>query len=739
MTTIEPIRAAAEAHFVDDEARKLHTSDEEIADFLALLASKKPQDDNAERCYRWALDLDPNQAQALNGLGRIHLERREYDAARVCFRRAAIADPNPVFLVNGANAVTKLGDFAHALHLCNLAIDTDPEFLPAFIQKTAIQQLMGLDHEMLETIEAGLAIDPKCWELLFARYEVELAHGDIDNALRDYEHRPSRLELAEKLDELPEWQGENIDGKTILVCLEQGIGDQIQFARYLLAAKLGLAHVVLWTRPELARLFDPLVDQVITSNAEADPIHFDCWIGIGSLALHCRTDWDVPASGYLQADAESLDYFRRLMPADGSLRVGLCWAGNPEHAKDAERSLHFAQLAPLLDVPGVTFFSLQHGAAAVQNDGATTTKPKDLAFRTHDVLDAAGAIANLDLIITIDSAMLHLAGALNKPVWGLMRAAGDPRWGNAGIHTPLYPSATVWRQQDPGDWLGVIDRVKQALIDAAAAHVPDPPRETPAPPALLNTVICRYGRMAFHPNDHYIGRALRYYGEYSESEAKLLRAVLNPGDTVIEAGANIGGLTLALADIVGPGGEIIAFEPQHAYFQLLEWNAGERSNVIVRNEALGDDFDIIELAGIELDAVHAPGWQSTGAVRLVDQVPIDSFQVDPALIKIDVDGQEFEILQGAQATIERVRPILYVENDKPECYPNLVPWIAARGYRMYQHFAPLYNPRNYAQYHVNVFGKIVSAMLLCIPNERFMPDDFVRRFNLQRVRLRKEH
>jgi FkbM family methyltransferase len=723
-----------EAHFTLDEALP---NAKEISGFLSLLASKKSQDDNAARCYRWVLDLDPFDARALNGLGCIHLARREWEDAQDCFRRASLADPNPVFLVNGANAVTRMGDFGFALVLCDRALETDASFLPAHIQKAAILQLMGRDEAMLETIEAGLAVDPECWELRFARYEVRLTAGHIAAALEDYEYRPSRIELAEKLDELPEWRGENLDGKTLLVCLEQGLGDQIQFARYLRAACFAAGQVVLFTRPELARLFAPLVDRVISSNVEADPITFDYWVGIGSLARYCRYDETVPAEGYLGPETESLDYFRRLMPADGTLRVGLCWAGNPEHAKDAERSLTFSQLAPLLDVPGVTFFSLQHGVAASQNDG----RAKDLAFRTHDIQDTAGAIANLDLVITIDSAMLHLAGAMGKPVWGLMRTPGDPRWGNPGMETAIYPSAQLFRQREPGDWRTVIDWVHAPLLDAAYRHSEKAHGSTgePAPPPLLQNVMCRYGRMTFHPNDHYIGRALRYYGEYSESEAELLRAVLKPGDTVIEAGANIGGLTLAIADVVGPAGGVIAFEPQPHYFGLLKANTSTRSEtVIVREQALGSAITPIEIDAIELENVHAPGWQGTGGKIIVQQTTIDTLYVDPRLIKIDVDGQELEILEGAEDTIERARPFLYVENDKPERYPELVPWIARRGYRMYQHFAPLYNPANYAQNHVNVFGKIVSAMLLCVPKEIYMPEDFVRRFKLQRVRLRKE-
>jgi len=724
----------AQAHFALDNALP---NRKEIADFLSLLASKKPQDDNAERVYGWALDLDPYDARALNGLGRIHLLRSEWGKAAECFRRAAAADPNPVYLVNGANALTRAGEPGRSLDLCRQALELDPEFLPAFIQKTAIEQLMGFDKEARETIEAGLSIDPECPELRFARYEVELMHGDIENALRDYEYRPSRLELAEKLDELPEWQGEDLTGKTILVCLEQGLGDQIQHVRYLLSAQFEGANVVLFTHPELARLFAPLVPsgRVITSHDEADPIHFDYWIGLCSLRYRCE---EVGArTPYITAPAESIEYFRSVIPDNGRLRVGLCWAGNPRHARDRERSLAFVKLAPLLDIEGVDFYSLQAGEPATQaGDGLSR-----LTFRAHDLADTAAAIANLDLVITVDTALLHLAGAMGKRVWGMMRASGDPRWGVHGMDTPIYPSAQLFRQSIQGDWTGVIERIRLALIDAAklgALLSGLNPASVLAPPPRLLTASGRYGWIRFHRNDHYVGRSLRLYGEYSESEAELLRGVLAPADTVIEAGANIGALTVAIADAVGPEGAVYAFEPQRNYFGLLEWNTYRHKNVSAYHQALGADARSVEINDIELEHIHAPGWNGPGPPLTVGQRNIDSLDVDPALIKIDVDGQELEILEGADQTIRRTRPFLYVENDKPEAYPNLIPWIEAHGYRIYQHYAPLYNPSNFLGCQVNVFGKTVSAMLLCIPRERFMPEDFVRRFRLQRVRVRKE-
>jgi hypothetical protein len=135
--------------------------------------------------------------------------------------------------------------------------------------------------------------------------------------------------------------------------------------------------------------------------------------------------------------------------------------------------------------------------------------------------------------------------------------------------------------------------------------------------------------------------------------------------------------------------------------------------------ALGADNRTLTLRATEEHKTYAPGWPCDGAEFAVEQISIDSLGLGTChLIKVDVDGQELEILQGAEETIARCRPIIYVENDKPEEYPDLMPWLDRHGYRMYQHYAPLFNPHNFRSNPVNVFGGIVSAMILAVPTER---------------------
>jgi FkbM family methyltransferase len=287
------------------------------------------------------------------------------------------------------------------------------------------------------------------------------------------------------------------------------------------------------------------------------------------------------------------------------------------------------------------------------------------------------------------------------------------------------------RGSEPNNWADVVSKAAslleklRAVIDKELPHIE--PRDNP----VISYGDCRYGSMFWLRNDHYVGRALELYGEYSESEVELLRKVLQPGDIVIDAGANIGALTIPLSRIVGPTGKVYAFEPQLAYFDLLNgretylqlYNVatirGDLEAAEVHFKALGSRVDTITMRCVETDKIHAPGWESTGSEYQVSQITVDSLELKRCdLIKIDVDGQELNILKGAEETIGRCRPFLYVENDKPEQYPDLIPWIHSHDYRIYQHFAPLYNPDNFRANPVNVFGKLVSAMILCVPNER---------------------
>jgi len=235
---------------------------------------------------------------------------------------------------------------------------------------------------------------------------------------------------------------------------------------------------------------------------------------------------------------------------------------------------------------------------------------------------------------------------------------------------------------------------------------------------------CRYGPMLFNRHDRFVGRSLDRYGEYCESEAALLRSVLRPGDVAIEAGANIGAHTVAMAKALEGTGRVIAFEPQRLVFQLLCANLAlnELYNVEARSVGLGKAPGRVRLP------VALPGQEfNFGGVALAghdsgEAVPIETVDAmnlrSCRLIKADVEGMEQEVLQGAEATIRRCRPILYLENDRRDHSPALLRMVMGWGYRVWWDVPPLYNPNNVAGDPENIFPAVHSLNIFCIPEEQ---------------------
>lgn len=240
---------------------------------------------------------------------------------------------------------------------------------------------------------------------------------------------------------------------------------------------------------------------------------------------------------------------------------------------------------------------------------------------------------------------------------------------------------------------------------------------------------CRHGTMAYLHRDAYVGRALDLYGEYGERELKLLLQMLRPGDTVVEAGANLGALTIPLARHVGATGEVVAFEPQRALFHLLCANAALNALdwIDARNAAVGDRPGTVAVPRVDYGAVNNFGGVSldgAGTARLGkghDTVPlttVDDLELRSlALLKVDVEGMEGAVLDGAAETIRRCRPFLYIEADRRERNPDLIRRAFDLGYRLWWHCPRLFNPDNHEGRTENVFNTLLSTNLLGVPRE----------------------
>jgi hypothetical protein len=314
------------------------------------------------------------------------------------------------------------------------------------------------------------------WERGWAGYEARWHFREV--------HRRPRIFRQ------PRWRGENLHGERVLLHAEQGLGDTIQFCRYaaLVAARGGVP--ILQVQPAAERLMRSLAVACAglaqTAELGADPPEFDLECPLLSLPAVFRTSIDtVPWEGaYLGADAELAAEKYAQVPGSGvGLRVGLAWAGNPRYKADGARSMRLTTLLPLLRAVDSTWISLQKGEAAEQ----LAALPHDVCVwdgssRDKDLAETAALVAGLDLVITTDTSIAHLAGAMGKPVWILLPHLADWRWMQETETTPWYPSARLFRQRAPGDWPETLKRVSAALESHLAVHMH---RNTPNLDAML--------------------------------------------------------------------------------------------------------------------------------------------------------------------------------------------------------------------------------------------------------------
>jgi hypothetical protein len=316
--------------------------------------------------------------------------------------------------------------------------------------------------------------DHKHW---LTRAVLALRQRGLPEDWAGYEHRPSFMRQARPNDDLPRWQGQPVPSKKVLIFAEQGIGDQIYFAKALqclpagdftLAINSGVGQLIA-DQFQLPRVdFQPIYEEAIDVVAQ-----YDYFAPIGDLpqVFGYSPAKAVPGQAYLTAPADRVAHWQSLLAEFTGLKVGLCWAGNPDYKSDEYRSLRLAQLAPLVDVPNANYFSLQLGLPEREMLFAPGgLRVLNLATDLNDMSETAAVIAALDVLITVDTALAHLAGALGKPVWMLSRRIGDWRWGLDGEQCDWYPSMRIFRQEHQGCWAPVIEDVKQALLELTDLH-----------------------------------------------------------------------------------------------------------------------------------------------------------------------------------------------------------------------------------------------------------------------------
>jgi tetratricopeptide (TPR) repeat protein len=427
----------------------------------------------ADICGR-ILERQPDDDRAAMDLARAKAACGETDAAAGLCERVLARAPGHVPALNLKGTIAgRKGDVAQAMAAFALALDQDPRSAEAWTNKGALLHAQGRLDDALAAFDQALAINPKNADARFNRGQVRLMLGDFQKGWRDYEARfdkPSwRRRYPYRRPDL-RWQGEPLKDSRLVVFDEQGYGDTLQFVRYLPAVKQRCREVVLCTAPALIPLLNNSAgadDLVPKQSAAAVPGKGDRWVSLLSLPRIFDTDEaTIPGrTPYIFAEPDGIRHWHTRLPAEG-LRVGLVWAGNPGHANDRHRSIPLSQLEALLEMPGVTWCGLQKGAGVDQ----LKMLPKNRQFENYgeafaDFADTAAVIAQLDLVVTVDTAVAHLAGAMGRPAWVMLPSVPDWRWLRDREDSPWYPSLRLFRRGAGEAWAPVVDRIAEALND----------------------------------------------------------------------------------------------------------------------------------------------------------------------------------------------------------------------------------------------------------------------------------
>lgn len=500
----------------------------------AYLHSDRPTD--ALRWYRACLQHDPQRHTVRNNLG-VALRNSGHPTEAIAHYRYCLAhQPDAVdTYYNLANALSDQQHLNAAVHAYQQTVRLNPShangwnnLANALKDLNRIEEAIACYRRALELVPTHASAHHNLGYLL-------LLTGNLKQGFAEYEWRWRVKHFkAPRVCEEPLWNGSELQGKTILIHTEQGFGDTLQFIRYAALVKQKQGRIVLECRPPLVRLLKamPAVDQVIARGESVPAVDVHAPLlslphllgttaetipadipylrspskapneGSDEMQLHefalsgsngSDFDGDNPNSSSLASTLLDIPKREASHPTTGPLKIGIAWAGSPTHQNDRHRSCPFSYFWALLQTPGTQFFSLQKGdrqqdivaygadAASASAEGDTPWQLIDLGDRLTDFAVTAATIEQMDLIITVDTAVAHLAGALGKPVWILLSHTPDWRWQLTRDDSPWYPTARLFRQPHPGDWASVFAQVQSALKPYINKRQQPPPASTKSP------------------------------------------------------------------------------------------------------------------------------------------------------------------------------------------------------------------------------------------------------------------
>ncbi len=465
---------------------------------LGLVFESLEKFEEAVAAYQQAVSIEPDYAEAHYNMAVALQSQGRYAAAVEKCKQAVSLKPDYAEAYNTmAFSLEKQERYAEAIENYKQALQFKPDFAEAYNHLGVVLNTQERSAEALENYKQALQLDPDYTEVHWNLSLVLLRTGRLTEAWNEYEWRRNPelgMTTYPHCYEIPRWDGSCFTSKRLLVHYEQGLGDTLHFVRYLPMVKARGGTVILEVRKPLYRLLQsfPGVDELIEASSYNKPaVKFDYHVSLMDLPkIFATTLETIPAEvPYIHACPTKAEYWRKKL-ANTDLKVGIVWAGSSMHGKDRYRSCTLKCFAPLTKIEGVRLYGLQKGEAAAQaEEVANEMAITNLGTEFEDFSDTAAVIENLDIVISVDTAVLHLAGAMGKPVWALLSFSPDWRWMLNRRDSPWYPTMKLFRQKERCQWQPVFQRVAEELRTMAAKS---------QKPESVFPVTCAPGR---HPVD----------------------------------------------------------------------------------------------------------------------------------------------------------------------------------------------------------------------------------------------
>lgn len=439
---------------------------------LAIVLEALSRFDEAVDAYKQAILLKPDYAEAYHNMGiALQSQGRYADAIEKC-KQAVLLKPDYAEAYNTIGyAQQMLGQHADAVGNYRQAVLLKPDYAEAYNHLGVTLNTLGRYEEAIDNYRQAIQIDPDYAETHWNLSLVLLLTGRLTEGFKEYEWRKHPdLEMTTYPHdyELPQWDGSSFAGRRLLVHYEQGLGDTLHFVRYLPMVKARGGTVILEVRKPLHALLQyfPGIDELVVASYRQRPaVQFDFHTSLLDLPGIFRTTLQtIPAKvPYVHADSQKAQFWGRMLSGD-HFKVGIVWSGSPTYERNHIRSCNLEDFAPLAHIDAVRLYSLQKSEAAAQIEALAGQIPVvNLGEQFEDFTDTAAAIENLDLLISTDTSVLHLAGAMAKPAWALISFAHDWRWLLDQRDSPWYPTMSLVRQTEADRWDTVFQQVAEKL------------------------------------------------------------------------------------------------------------------------------------------------------------------------------------------------------------------------------------------------------------------------------------